>query len=44
MTETKPSRFIGFERLKQSVTIQQVLECYGLLEKLRPSGDSLSGV
>jgi DNA primase len=44
MTETKPSRFIGFERLKQSVTMQQVLTRYGLLEKLRPSGDSLSGV
>ena len=44
MTETKNGRFIGFERLKQSVTIQQVLERYGLLEQLRRSGDSLGGV
>jgi DNA primase len=44
MTETKKGRFIGFERLKQSVTIEQVLERYGLLEHLRRSGDSLGGV
>ena len=44
MTETKNGRFIGFERLKQSVTIEQVLERYGLLEQLRRSGDSLGGV
>ncbi len=41
MTETK--KFIGFDRLKQSVTLEQVLERYGLLERLRRSGDSLSG-
>lgn len=36
--------FIGFDRLKQSVTMEQVLGRYGLLEKLRRGGDSLSGV
>jgi DNA primase len=35
--------FIGFDRLKQSVSMEQVLGRYGLLEKLRRSGDSLSG-
>jgi DNA primase len=35
--------FIGFARLKQSVTMEQVLERYGLLETLRRSWDSLSG-
>lgn len=37
------TKFIGFDRLKQSVTIEQVLERYGLLEQLRRSGDTLSG-
>jgi DNA primase len=41
MTETK--KFIGFDCLKQTVTIEQVLERYGLLERLHRSGDSLSG-
>ena len=36
-------KFIGFDRLKQAVTIEQVLERYGLLDKLRRNGDSLSG-
>ena len=44
MSENKENRFIGFNRLKQSVTMEQVLERYGLLEKLRRGGDSLSGV
>ena len=44
MSENKENRFIGFNQLKQSVTMEQVLERYGLLEKLRRSGDSLSGV
>lgn len=44
MSENKENRFIGFKQLKQSVTMEQVLERYGLLEKLRHSGDSLSGV
>jgi DNA primase len=35
--------FIGFDRLKQSVTMEQVLGRYGLLEKLRRGGDSLTG-
>jgi DNA primase len=36
--------FIGFDRLKQSVSMEQVLGRYGLLKKLRRRGDSLSGV
>ena len=44
MSENKENRFIGFNQLKQSVTMEQVLGRYGLLEKLRRSGDSLSGV
>ena len=36
--------FIGFDRLKQSVTMEQVLERYGLRDRLRHSGDNLSGV
>jgi DNA primase len=35
--------FIGFDRLKQSVSMEQVLGRYGLLETLRRGGDSLSG-
>jgi DNA primase len=35
--------FIGFDRLKQSVSMEQVLERYGLRERLRRGGDSLSG-
>lgn len=37
------TKFIGFDRLKHSVTIEQVLARYGLLEQLRRSGDTLSG-
>ncbi len=44
MSENKEDRFIGFNWLKQSVTMEQVSERYGLLEKLRRSGDSWSGV
>ena len=44
MSEQKNSRFIGFERLKRAVSMEQVLGRYGLLEQLRRSGESLSGV
>ena len=44
MNESKHSRFVGFDRLKQCVSMEQVLQRYGLLEKLRRSGESLSGV
>ena len=44
MNDSNNSRFVGFDRLKQSVSMEQVLQRYGLLEKLRCSGDSLSGV
>jgi hypothetical protein len=37
------TKFIGFDRLKQRVTIEQVLARYGLLEQLRRSGDTVSG-
>ncbi len=36
-------KFVGFAALKQSVSMVQVLDRYGLLEGLRRSGDSLSG-
>lgn len=35
--------FVGFDVLKRAVTISQVLDRYGLTERLRRSGDSLSG-
>ena len=44
MNETNKSRFVSFDQLKRSISMQQVLERYGLLEKLRRSGESLSGV
>ena len=39
----KNKEFVGFDRLKQTVSIGQILERYGLLAGLRRSGDSLSG-
>jgi hypothetical protein len=37
-------RFIGFRAVKAAVTMEQVLEHYGLSESLRPLGDdSLTG-
>lgn len=36
-------KFIGFDRLKQLVSMEQVLTRYGLLETLKHHGDSLSG-
>jgi DNA primase len=35
--------FVGFAMLKQAVSMAQVLDRYGLTERLRRSGDSLSG-
>lgn len=40
---TTPS-FIGFDALKQTVSMVQILDRYGLTERLRRSGDSLTGV
>jgi len=37
------SKFIGFDQLKAVVTMEQVLARYGLLERSRRSGDTLSG-
>src|ERR1043166_745619 len=39
----KDPHFVGFDTLKQAVSISQVLQRYGLLEQLYRSGDSLSG-
>ncbi len=36
--------FVGFAQLKQSVSMDQILTRYGLLDRLRRSGDNLSGV
>jgi DNA primase len=36
-------KFVGFDALKQSVSMAQVLDRYGLLDRLHRSGDSLSG-
>jgi DNA primase len=44
MTEIRKSHFVGFDRLKRSVSMEQVLQRYGLLDQLRRSGDSLTGV
>jgi DNA primase len=44
MNETKNGRFIGFGRLKQAVSMEQVLTRYGLLERLRRNGENLTGV
>jgi len=38
------SQFVGFNTLKQSVSMTQVLDRYGLLQRLKRSGDNLSGV
>ncbi len=37
-------RFVGFNTLKETVSISQVLDRYGLLVRLRRSGENLSGV
>ena len=37
-------KFVGFDALKQSVSMAQVLSRYGLLELLHRNGDSLNGV
>ena len=37
------SSFIGFDALKQAVSMVQILDRYGLTDRLHRSGDSLSG-
>ena len=37
------SRFVDFKAVKAAVSMLQVLERYGLAEKFKRSGDSLSG-
>ncbi len=41
----KPSQdgFVGFDPLKQAVSMAQILDRYGLLERLHRSGENLSG-
>jgi DNA primase len=41
MNETE--KFVGFDTLKRSVSMRQILERYGILDRLRHGGDSLSG-
>jgi len=37
------SKFVDFKAVKAAITMEQVLDHYGLLEKFKRSGDSLSG-
>jgi DNA primase len=37
------SKFVDFKAVKAAITIEQVLEHYGLLDKFKRSGDRLSG-
>ncbi len=37
------SQYVDFKSVKTSVTMEQVLQHYGLLEQMKRSGDSLSG-
>ena len=37
-------KFVGFETLKRTVSMVQILDRYGLKERLHRNGDSLSGV
>ena len=39
----KSNAFVGFDALKQAVSMVQVLDRYGLRERLHRSGDNLSG-
>lgn len=41
--KTKDNAFVGFDALKQAVSMIQILDRYGLTERLHRSGDSLSG-
>src|SRR5229473_2144718 len=37
------SSFVDFKAVKAAITMEQVLEHYGLLDRFKKSGDSLSG-
>lgn len=37
------SKFVDFKAVKTAITMEQILEHYGLLEQFKRSGDSLSG-
>ncbi len=37
------SKFVDFRQIKSAITMEQVLDHYGLLDKMKRSGDSLTG-
>jgi len=43
MKTQKKFEFVGFETLKRKVSIVKILDRYGLIDRLRRNGDSLSG-
>lgn len=43
MWRSKDSNFVDFRAIKAAVTITQILEHYGLISRLKRSGDTLSG-
>src|SRR5438552_16104823 len=43
MSRQKRPKFVDFRAVKAQVTMQQVLDHYGLTERFTRSGDSLSG-
>ena len=44
MHQTQKPPFVDFKALKAQVTIEQILARYGLIERMKRSGDNLSGV
>ena len=42
--KNEPSKFVGFDSLKRAVSMIQILDRYGLTNRLHRSGDSLTGV
>ena len=37
------SSFVDFKAVKAAITMEQILDHYGLMDKFKRSGDSLSG-
>jgi DNA primase len=44
VSNKEPSKFVDFDSLKRAVSIIQILDRYGLTNRLHRSGDSLTGV
>src|SRR5579884_3581281 len=42
-TAMSKNKFVDFKAIKAAITMEQVLEHYGILDKFKRSGDSLSG-